>query len=129
MTISKLSIIISAFNVKTAVRDFSIHKKNYIDAISPYFKNVKILHCLTRPGTRSAYWWNGTGQVRIGEDKKMKKQTNFNKVLQLKVTLTDSSPKVWRRILVPETTLFLNCIAPSAMLWAGVTAIYTDFVS
>ncbi|MFH1744675.1 MAG: plasmid pRiA4b ORF-3 family protein [bacterium] len=49
----------------------------------------------------------------------MKKQTGFDKVLQFKITLNDSSPRIWRRILVPASYTFfdLHCAIQNAMGW------------
>jgi hypothetical protein len=55
----------------------------------------------------------------------MKKDTksetyNSKKVFQLKLTLNDSSPRVWRRILVPTDFTFfdLHCAIQDVMGWA-----------
>lgn len=44
---------------------------------------------------------------------------NVNRVLQLKITLKDSSPKIWRRIVVPSDHTFfdLHCAIQDAMGW------------
>lgn len=49
----------------------------------------------------------------------MKKQSIFSEVLQLKITLEDSQPKIWRRILVPDNYIFfdLHCAIQNAMGW------------
>ena len=51
---------------------------------------------------------------------KKKKQTKkFNKVLQFKINLNDSTPKIWRRIVVPKNYSFfdLHCAIQDAMGW------------
>lgn len=49
----------------------------------------------------------------------MRKSTNFNRVLQLKITLNDTVPRIWRRILVPANYTFfaLHCAIQNAMSW------------
>ena len=49
----------------------------------------------------------------------MKKQTGFEKVLQIKITLNDSLPRIWRRILIPANYTFfdLHCAIQNAMGW------------
>jgi hypothetical protein len=50
----------------------------------------------------------------------MRKPTSSGNVLQLKITLNDSAPRVWRRILVPSNYMFfaLHCAIQNAMGWA-----------
>ncbi len=47
------------------------------------------------------------------------RQPSFTGVLQFKITLNDSKPKIWRRILVPSTYTFfdLHCAIQNAMGW------------
>lgn len=49
----------------------------------------------------------------------MKKSKNSGSVLQFKITLSDSAPRVWRRILVPADYTFfaLHCAIQNAMGW------------
>lgn len=51
----------------------------------------------------------------------MPKQNNTKNIFQFKITLNDSKPKIWRRILVPADYTFfdLYCATEDAMGWAG----------
>lgn len=45
----------------------------------------------------------------------------MHNVLQFKITLNDSEPKIWRRIQVPDTYTFwdLHCAIQNAMGWTN----------
>ena len=51
----------------------------------------------------------------------MKNGGGIDTILQFKITLNESSPRVWRRILVPADYTFfdLHCAIQDAMGWAG----------
>lgn len=51
----------------------------------------------------------------------MKQRSEIHTVLQFKITLNDSVPRVWRRILVPSNYTFfdLHCAIQCAMGWFG----------
>lgn len=51
----------------------------------------------------------------------VKKTKTSDEILQFKVTLNDSTPRVWRRILVPSDYTFfaLHCAIQDAMGWMG----------
>lgn len=60
----------------------------------------------------------------------MTKKPKSNEVLQFKITLNDSQPRIWRRIQVPSDYTFfeLYCAIEDAMGWAGghLHAFYID---
>ncbi|MBI4427027.1 MAG: plasmid pRiA4b ORF-3 family protein [Candidatus Magasanikbacteria bacterium] len=60
----------------------------------------------------------------------MSKQNRVDYIFQFKITLNDSNPKIWRRILVPADYTFfdLYCATEDAMGWSGghLHAFYID---